>query len=112
MVEGEHEPLSVRTYREPSETDIAIAKLVVEQIPDGAVLSLGVGGVPYTVAKMLAESDKKDLGCHTETISDAFLELYMAGKLTNARKEVDKRMSSWNLAMGSQELYDWLDREP
>lgn len=112
VVEGEHEPLSVRTYREPSETDIAIAKLVVEQIPDGAVLSLGVGGVPYTVAKMLAESDKKDLGCHTGTISDAFLELYMAGKLTNARKEVDKRMSSWNLAMGSQELYDWLDREP
>lgn len=46
--------------------------------PTGAVLSLGVGGVPYTVAKMLAESDKKDLGCHTGTISDAFLELYQA----------------------------------
>lgn len=112
VVEGEHEPLPIRTYREPSETDIAIAKLVVEQIPDGAVLSLGVGGVPFTVAKMLAESDKKDLGCHTGTISDAFLELYKAGKLTNSRKEVDKGMSSWNLAMGSQELYDWLDAEP
>ena len=37
----------------------------MNEIPDGAVLSLGVGGVPYTVAKMLAESDKKDLGCHT-----------------------------------------------
>ena len=112
VVEGEHEPLPVRTYREPNETDIAIAKLVVNEIPDGAVLSLGVGGVPYTVAKMLAESDKKDLGCHTGTISDAFLEIYKAGKLTNARKEVDKGMSTWNLAMGSQELYEWLDREP
>ena len=107
VVEGEHEPLPIRTYRAPSETDIAIAKLVVEQIPDGAVLSLGVGGVPYTVAKMLAESDRKDLGCHTGTISDAFLEMYKAGKLTNARKELDNGLSAWNLAMGSQELYDW-----
>ena len=112
IVEGEHEPLPVRSYRAPSETDIAIAKIVVDQIPDGAVLSLGVGGVPYTVAKMLAASDKKDLGCHTGTISDAFLELYKAGKLTNARKELDTGLSAWNLAMGSQDLYDWLDAEP
>ena len=45
IVEGEHEPLPVRSYRAPSETDIAIAKIVVNEIPDGAVLSLGVGGV-------------------------------------------------------------------
>ena len=90
VVEGEHEPLPLRSYR----------------------ASLGVGGVPFTVAKLLAQSDRKDLGCHTGTISDAFLELWKAGKLTNARKEVDRGWSTWNLAMGSQELYDWLDREP
>ena len=112
VVDGEHEPLPLRSYREPSETDLQIAKLVVEEIPDGAVLSLGVGGVPFTVAKLLAQSDRKDLGCHTGTISDAFLELWKAGKLTNARKEVDQGLSTWNLAMGSQELYDWLDQEP
>lgn len=112
VVKGEHEPLPLRSYREPSETDLQIAKLVVEEIPDGAVLSLGVGGVPFTVAKLLAQSDRKDLGCHTGTISDAFLELWKAGKLTNARKEVDQGLSTWNLAMGSQELYDWLDQEP
>lgn len=112
IVEGEHEPLPVRTYREPSDIDIAIAKQVVNEIPDGAVLSLGVGGVPFTVAKMLAESDLKDLGCHTGTISDAFLALYRAGKLTNKKKEVDNGYSTWNLAMGSRELYDWLDAEP
>ncbi|MBQ5754865.1 MAG: acetyl-CoA hydrolase [Oscillospiraceae bacterium] len=112
IVEGEHEPLPIRTYKEPSAIDVAIAKNVVAEIPDGAVLSLGVGGVPFTVAKMLAESDLKDLGCHTGTISDAFLGLYKAGKLTNRRKEVDCGLSTWNLAMGSQELYDWLDAEP
>lgn len=112
IVEGEHEPLPVRSYKEASPTDIAIAKLVVSEIPDGAVLSLGVGGVPFTVASMLAQSDKKDLGCHTGTISDAFLMLHKAGKLTNARKEIDTGRSTWNLAMGSQELYDWLDAQP
>ena len=111
VVEGEHEPLPLRSYRAPSETDLQIAKLVVEEVPDGAVLSLGVGGVPFTVAKLLAQSDRRDLGCHTGTISDAFLELWKAGKLTNARKEVDRGWSTWNLAMGSQELYDWLDQE-
>lgn len=112
IVEGEHEPLPLRSYKDPSPIDIEIAKHVVKEIPDGATLSLGVGGVPFTVAKMLAESDLKDLGCHTGTISDAFLALHKAGKLTNARKEIDTGRSTWNLAMGSQELYDWLAAEP
>ena len=112
IVEGEHEPLPERSYRAPGQADLKIAQLVVEQIPDGAVLALGVGGVPYTVAQLLAQSDRRDLGCHTGTISDAFLELWKAGKLTNARKEVDQGYSTWNLAMGSQELYRWLDAEP
>ncbi|MBP1576953.1 MAG: acetyl-CoA hydrolase, partial [Oscillospiraceae bacterium] len=112
IVEGEHEPLPLRSYKDPSETDIKIAKLVVNEIPDGAVLSLGVGGVPFTIANMLAQSDLKDLGCHTGTISDAFLALHKAGKLTNSRKEVMKGRSVWNLAMGSQQLYDWIDAEP
>ena len=112
VVEGVHEPLPLRTYKDPSPVDIQIARNVVAEIPDGAVLGLGVGGVPFTVAKMLAESDLKDLGCWTGTISDAFLAIHKAGKLTNARKEVDAGYSTWNLAMGSQELYDWLENEP
>ena len=112
IVEGEHEDLPTRTYKDATETDLAIAKLVVNEIPDGAVLSLGVGGVPFAVANMLAQSDLKDLGCWTGTISDAFMALYRAGKLTNGRKELDQGLSSWNLAMGSQDLYQWLDEEP
>ena len=112
IVEGEHEPLPVRSYKQASAIDEAIARHVLREIPDGAVLSLGVGGVPFTVAKMIAQSDLQDLGCHTGTISDAFLALYKAGKLTNRRKEEDTGRSVWNLAMGSQELYDWLEAEP
>lgn len=112
LVEGEHEPLPQRSYRDPTPEDIQIAKFVVNEIPDGAALSLGVGGVPFTVATLLADSDRKNLGCHTGTISDAFLSLYQAGKLTNLCKETDQGYSTWNLAMGSQQLYDWLAEEP
>ncbi|HWQ78104.1 MAG TPA: acetyl-CoA hydrolase/transferase C-terminal domain-containing protein [Anaerovoracaceae bacterium] len=112
LVEGGHEPLPERVYGEPSENDKRIAANVVAMIPDGAVLSLGVGGVPYAAACMIADSDLKDIGCHTGTISDAFLKLHKAGKLTNARKEIDRGRSAWNLAMGTQELYDWLKAEP
>ena len=104
IVEGTHSPLPERNYRAPSEIDQTIAELVVNEIPDGAVLSLGVG--------TLADSDKKDLGCHTGTISDAYQKLYLAGKLTNARKEFDTGLSSFNLAMGSAAFYDWLRENP
>ena len=112
IVEGEHGPLPQRAYREPTDEEVTMARRVVEEIPDGAVLSLGVGTVPATVARLLAESDRRDLGCHTGTISDAFMVLHRAGKLTNRRKEINRGRSVWNLAMGTQELYHWLEEEP
>lgn len=112
IMEGQHGPLCTSSYRTPSEADLQIARNVVAEIPNGATLSLGVGTIPFTIAQMLAQSDREDLGCHTGTISDAFLALYKAGKLTNAKKEVKTGLNTWNLASGSQELYDWLQENP
>lgn len=112
IMEGQHGPLCTSSYRTPSEADLQIARNVVAEIPNGATLSLGVGTIPFTIAQMLAKSDREDLGCHTGTISDAFLALYKAGKLTNAKKEVKTGLNTWNLASGSQELYDWLQENP
>lgn len=112
IMEGPHGPLCASSYRTPSEADLQIARNVVAEIPNGATLSLGVGTIPFTIAQMLAQSDREDLGCHTGTISDAFLALYKAGKLTNAKKEVKTGLNTWNLASGSQELYDWLQDNP
>ena len=112
LVEGEHGPLITSGYRQPSAADIQIAQNVEAEIPNGATLSLGVGTIPFTIAQLLAKSDRENLGCHTGTISDAFLALYKAGKLTNAKKEVRTGLSTWNLASGSQELYNWLQEKP
>ena len=49
-----------------TEVDQAVARLIVDQIPDGACLQLGIGGMPNAVGSLIAESDLKDLGVHTE----------------------------------------------
>ena len=104
IVEGEHEPLPVRTYKAPSEIQISDRKARRKRDSGRAVLSLGVGGVPFTVANHVGGIDLKDLGCHTGTISDAYLNLWKAGKLTNAKKHLTPVSPTWNLAMGSQEF--------
>ena len=73
---------------------------------------LGIGGVPYTVARMIADSDLRDIGCHAGTISGAFLLIHKAGKLTKVRKEVSQGRPVWNLAIGTHEMCEWPATEP
>ena len=97
---------------EPSEVDLAIANLVVPEIPNGACLQLGIGSVPSTIGKMLAESDLKDLGVHTEMYVDAFVDMALAGRITGACKPFDKGRQVYAFAAGTQKLYDYLDNNP
>lgn len=96
----------------PSENDKKIAEHIVPFIRNGACIQLGIGGLPNFVGTMLAESDIRDLGCHSEMLADAFYHLYEAGKLTNRKKGVDKGKSTFAFAAGSQFLYDWLNYNP
>lgn len=92
---------------EPSEVDKAVAKLVLEELVDGSCIQLGIGSMPNTIGSMIAESDLKDLGIHTEMLVDAYLEMYKAGRITNKRKQIDNGRGVFGFALGSQELYDW-----
>ena len=91
---------------------MAIANLVVPEIPDGACLQLGIGAVPSAIGRMIAESDLKDLGVHTEMYVDAFVEIAEAGKITGARKPFDRGRQVYAFAAGSQKLYDYLNNNP
>jgi len=106
------QPLPAVNPAAASETDKIIASQIVGEIPDGATIQLGIGGMPNTVGNMIAESDLKGLGCHTEMLVDAYLALFKAGKLTNSNKNIDKGKSTWTFCVGSQELYDWVDHNP
>ena len=92
--------------------DEQIARHIVPFIPDGATLQLGIGAMPNVVGAMLADSDLKDLGMHTELCGDAYYRLWQAGKLTNKCKTLQPDKGVTGLVFGSRELYDWVDENP
>ena len=112
IVEGEHEPFKNYLPVNPTEEDKMIAEHIIPYIVDGANLQLGVGAVPNAIGEAIAGSDIKDLGMHTELCTDAFLELYRQGKITNKRKNINKGKGVFGCAVGSMELYEWLDDNP
>ena len=112
VVEGVHGPAIQLPSRAPSEVDKQIASNVIPYLCDGATIQLGIGGVPDALGTMIAESDLKDLGMHTEFATDAFYRLFAAGKLTNRRKTIDKNKGVFGIAAGTQDLYDWIDCNP
>ncbi len=95
-----------------TEVDEAVAKLIVEEIPDGACLQLGIGGMPNAVGSLIAKSDLKDLGVHTEMYVDAFVDIAKAGKITGMRKSIDKGRQTYAFGAGTKKLYDYLNNNP
>ena len=112
VVEGAHEPLLESPITKATPEEEEIARQILPLIPDGATLQLGIGALPNVVGAMLADSDLKDLGMHTELCGDAYYRLYQAGKLTNRRKTLHPGKGVTGLICGSAELYDWVDRNP
>ncbi len=113
VVEGDNPPVAqLGGGGEPSEVDKKVAELIVKEIPDGACLQLGIGGMPNAVGSMIAQSDLKDLGVHTEMYVDGFVDMALAGKLTGKRKTLDKGRQVYAFAAGSQKLYDYVNRNP
>ena len=112
VVESDDKALLTLPDANVTEVDRAIAELIVPQIKDGACIQLGIGGMPNAVGKLIASSDLKNLGVHTEMLADAYLEMYEAGKITNSHKVLDKGKMAYAFALGSQRLYDFLDNNP
>lgn len=95
-----------------TETDQAVAKYIVDEIPDGACLQLGIGGMPNAVGSLIAQSDLKDLGVHTEMYVDAFVDISKAGKITGTRKAINKGRQVYAFAAGTKKLYDYVNDNP
>lgn len=106
--QSEQAPLTVPDI-ESTEVEKQIAQHVMELIESGATLQFGIGGVPKQVAALLAESSLSDFGVHSELISDGFLKLVEAGKVSNRNKGQFDGQSVFTFAFGGQALYDFLD---
>ncbi|MGI6712406.1 MAG: acetyl-CoA hydrolase/transferase C-terminal domain-containing protein [Bacillota bacterium] len=112
IIEGNNHPLTVLPASEPSETDKQIASYIIERLYNGNCIQLGIGGIPNAVGTMIAESDLKDLGVHTEMYVDAYYKLAQAGKITGACKNLDRFKQVYAFAMGTKELYDYINNNP
>ncbi|MEG1858066.1 MAG: butyryl-CoA:acetate CoA-transferase [Pseudoflavonifractor sp.] len=113
IVEGENPPIhQLGAGGAATAVDEAVAKLIVAEIPDGACLQLGIGGMPNAVGSLIARSDLKDLGVHTEMYVDAFVDIAAAGKLNGAQKNIDRFRQTYAFGAGTQKLYDYISNNP
>lgn len=106
----EDEPL-VESQSLPFDDDIQkISDYILDQIPDGACLQLGIGGVANAVGFGLKK--KNDLGAHTELMTDSLMELMKEGVLNNSQKKYMRGKTVACFSLGSEELYRFIDHNP
>ena len=95
-----------------NEADRVVARLIAAEIEDGSCLQIGIGAMPNAVCRLLLDSGVRDLGVHTEMLVDGIAQLHQAGRITGARKALDRGKIVYTFALGSSALYALLDRNP
>ncbi len=103
-------PLCEAKPHKITDVHVAIAKHVATLIEDGSVLQTGIGGIPDSVLPFLM--DRKDLGVHSELVSDAVVPLIEAGVITGARKNFKPRKIIVGFALGTAKLFEFMDNNP
>ncbi len=107
----EHDdPLVEFVYPDVDEVGNSIAQNAAKLIKDGDTLHFGFGHIPHGVLNYL--QDKKDLGIHTEVISDAFIDLIETGKITGERKNFHPGQVVCSFCIGSRRIYDYVNDNP
>jgi acyl-CoA hydrolase/GNAT superfamily N-acetyltransferase len=104
------EPLLELVFRERSAMADRIARYVSQLVEDGSTIQAGIGRITNAVMRRL--EDKKDLGIHTEMITDAHLHLVEKGMITGSRKSLHRGKIITSLCVGSRRLYDFVHDNP
>ena len=96
----------------PEVTDVTrqIAEYIAALVEDGSTIEFGIGRIPQALLGFL--KDKKDLGIHTEMVTDGIIDLIESGAVTGARKTVDRGKIVASFALGTKRLYDYIDNNP
>ena len=112
VIEGDRQPCVELPNPEPGEIDRAVARRIAAEVEDGSCLQIGIGGMPNAVCSLLLESGVKDLGVHTEMLTDGLGLLYRSGRVTGSRKTLDPGKLVYTFALGSRTLYATANRNP
>ena len=102
IIEGGAAPIPELGNPHATEIDHTVAGLIAAEIEDGACLRIGIGGMPNAVCTLLCESSVRDLGIHTEMLVDGMIDLWNAGKITGARKTINRYQMVFTFAAGSR----------
>ena len=108
VVEVDRDPFVLADV-EPTDEDRAIAQHASAYVHDGCTIQTGIGGIPSTIATILADGPAGDFGIHSEMFTTGLMHLQRSGKVTNRKKGIYEGFSVTTFAAGTQELYDWLD---
>jgi acyl-CoA hydrolase len=92
---------------DPTELDRRIAAHIAERIPDGATIQVGIGGIPNAVMDALA--DHRQLGVHTELVSDGLVDLVERGVVTGVDKVLNRLKVVTTFALGTRRVYDFVN---
>ena len=112
LIEGDHQGAAELPNPPPNDIDRAVARQIAAEVEDGACLQIGIGGMPNAVCSLLLESGVRDLGVHTEMLTDGMVDLYRAGRVSGSRKTLDPGKIVYTFALGSSALYATLERNP
>jgi acyl-CoA hydrolase/GNAT superfamily N-acetyltransferase len=104
------EPLIELEPPEPDETSFQIAEYLAALIPDNSTVHFGAHRITQALLQSLKE--KRDLGIHTEVVSDGILELIDSGAVTGVRKSSDRGRVVCSMCLGTQKLYRYIDKNP
>lgn len=103
-------PINEITIPQVTEADLRIGSFIVEQIEDGATFQAGIGGIPNAVIRLLGSH--KNLGIHTELLSDGVIDLVETGVVTGSEKKTYQGKIVTTFALGTRRLYEFLDENP
>ena len=112
VIEGGGQPVPELPNPAPSDADRAVASLIAAEIEDGACVQIGIGAMPNAVCSLLVESGVKNLGIHTEMLTDGIIDLYEAGVANGSAKSSNPGKIVCSFGLGSKKLYDAIDRNP
>ena len=112
IIAGDNAPAAELPNPPATDADRAVGGLIAAEIEDGSCLQIGIGGMPNAVCSLLRDSAVQDLGIHTEMMTDGIVDLYRAGKITGACKQIDRGKMVCTFSLGSRSTYEAIDHNP
>ena len=85
-----------------TDIDRAVGRLIAAEIEDGACIQVGIGGMPNAACAALLESGARDLGLHSEMLTDSMVDLVLSGQATGAKKTLDTGRHVYSFALGQR----------